>query len=628
MALAKLHQTLVKETATRESTYGVTELTQADFDEGTYIIENPGVYRLTENISFNPNRRYDYSGGGRVERMNHDSSNHLDWMPDYTNPDQVAKYGDVMDPPFTLGFFAAVIIRCRDVVLDLNGYTLEQHQEHALQQRFYSLIELTDQPFPPRDGPVNFGDKVNSGNHVTVKNGVLGQSAHHAIHGNSVSYILLEGLTFRNFELAAISLNVAHNVVIKNVTIEGNRQDVPVLGTYSASRFILPFMRQLVDGLAAGAVKTDGEDKLLALEAAVEGTFDEIIGLDGANESGETTHALYRNDARNLDGNSYGILIHPKLNVDDFALNRDLGESTNIVIEDVVVSGMRNTINEVIGLTSDQTTGTYGGAMHDTLGAVFPVRTLLDENGHYSGTVLSDVQLFITEYGPDVNGGKSSIGDEIVAWSKGGVDIADIIAGNEYINYYCNGDSMNHMNKGLLGFKLDGVKNMLMNNCRVVDIETHGRMGSDICGPYDTSHSKQTATVGYSGANIRGFSLAACCNVEMNFCKADGVYSVNGRAYGCHIFNGSQNVSINNLTVGDVRAGRKVGDVWLGVDSEGNDVAYTADLPNRIPIAYFLKVEESCRLLKCENLNIEPQTEESLETVYVSIDTDVRQLVN
>ena len=34
---------------------GLTELYQSDFVHGTYIIDEPGIYRLAEDISFNPN---------------------------------------------------------------------------------------------------------------------------------------------------------------------------------------------------------------------------------------------------------------------------------------------------------------------------------------------------------------------------------------------------------------------------------------------------------------------------------------------------------------------------------------------------------------------------------------------
>jgi hypothetical protein len=55
-------------------------------------------------------------------------------------------YGTQHYPPekYGVGFFAAVVIAANDVVLNLNGYTLEQDPGFALLQRFYANIEIGD----------------------------------------------------------------------------------------------------------------------------------------------------------------------------------------------------------------------------------------------------------------------------------------------------------------------------------------------------------------------------------------------------------------------------------------------------------------------------------------------------
>ena len=110
---------------------GSTPLSQSDFAEGTYVIDKPGRYYLTENITFNPFPR---SAGGNSQ----------------PKPSQLSTY----NPPgkydaraFGLGFFAAVVIHGNGVDLDLNGFTLEQGEEHALFQRFFALVELSNVPF-------------------------------------------------------------------------------------------------------------------------------------------------------------------------------------------------------------------------------------------------------------------------------------------------------------------------------------------------------------------------------------------------------------------------------------------------------------------------------------------------
>merc|ERR1719336_1925361 len=58
---------------------------------------------------------------------------------------------------FTLGFFAGISIECDDVIINLNGFSLSQDYKFYFQQRFFSLIELGNQPFISGQGPANWG---------------------------------------------------------------------------------------------------------------------------------------------------------------------------------------------------------------------------------------------------------------------------------------------------------------------------------------------------------------------------------------------------------------------------------------------------------------------------------------
>ena len=57
---------------------------------------------------------------------------------------------------YHLGFFSAITIECSGVVLDLNGYTIQQTKKHNLHQRF-SVIELANAPFIPSQGTLVWG---------------------------------------------------------------------------------------------------------------------------------------------------------------------------------------------------------------------------------------------------------------------------------------------------------------------------------------------------------------------------------------------------------------------------------------------------------------------------------------
>jgi hypothetical protein len=154
----------------------VVEVDENDFANGTLRITRPCLIRFKENVKFNPNRPKTWLDKDGIVTTDFekavalDPARHLDWFPTSDVPSNVALYltGDVVDA-YRLGFFAALTIEAEGVIIDLNGYALSQHEEHALVQRFFSLIELADQPFVPKKGPVHFGADFKSAKKVWIK---------------------------------------------------------------------------------------------------------------------------------------------------------------------------------------------------------------------------------------------------------------------------------------------------------------------------------------------------------------------------------------------------------------------------------------------------------------------------
>lgn len=54
--------------------------------------------------------------------------------------------------PYALGFFAAITIEADNILLDLNGYTIEASLEFALKQRFFNVIQFSSRVFEAHDG--------------------------------------------------------------------------------------------------------------------------------------------------------------------------------------------------------------------------------------------------------------------------------------------------------------------------------------------------------------------------------------------------------------------------------------------------------------------------------------------
>ena len=169
------------------------DLSQADFENGTYRIKESGKYKLTEDIVFEPQESNDY------------------WPPF----DLWEEY-----PPsaYYLGFFAAITIEADDVEIDLNGFEIRQSDEFYLLQRFFNAIELNNRIFVQNEGVASLNyqetDTPAGGTdaagalftptNVLIKNGRIGKSSHAGIHGNSVVGLEINDVQISGFEVAGI----------------------------------------------------------------------------------------------------------------------------------------------------------------------------------------------------------------------------------------------------------------------------------------------------------------------------------------------------------------------------------------------------------------------------------------
>ena len=195
-------------------------LTNNDFINGTYRITKSGNYILKENIIFSPNSKQ-----GFIPTIDQIKSE---------------KY-KVINGPYILGFFAAITVECENVIIDLAGYTIQQGREFYLRQRFFNIIELSNSPFIPKQGPGNFGNTLLSANNCIIRNGRLGLSSHSSIHGNNVENLSLLNLILEDFEVGGISLNGSKNIKIDNIKIQnslGINKKVPVNGRFSSFVFL------------------------------------------------------------------------------------------------------------------------------------------------------------------------------------------------------------------------------------------------------------------------------------------------------------------------------------------------------------------------------------------------------
>merc|ERR1712129_555811 len=108
---------------------------------------------------------------------------------------------------YFLGFWAGITIETSDVILDLNDHTLAMSDAFYYQQRWFTTIALESQYFLPGQGPGFFGATPTFAKHIIIKNGILGQSSHHNIHGHYNHDVTVENVHCRDFETHGIQFN-------------------------------------------------------------------------------------------------------------------------------------------------------------------------------------------------------------------------------------------------------------------------------------------------------------------------------------------------------------------------------------------------------------------------------------
>ena len=621
------------------SSWEAKRLYQMDFENGTYILDEPGYYCLGEDIKFDPN--------------NADTLRKYGEDPSYKNINRVldsqfrGMYGNqIYDPmDYGIGFFAAIAISAHNVTIDLNGCTLEASPEFSLMQRFYANIELGAQPFIGGQGPASFGELEGTVHDLTIKNGVIGMSPHHGIHGNAGDKIRLYNLVFRHFEVAAIALNGAKEVEIKNVDIKQNKQEIPVLGIWSTGRFIQPYLEHLKYNHPELTLRVQGEEKTVTkineeLVTCQANVYEDLVDKRRkfiSFKDHPTEFDLFHNVEHMMDGNVYGVLFNklgiaiggfPQMaDVDD-----DMYLSSDICIDDVHIENLRGCHIETKALKvipDPEDAEAYTGLADDKpqtdpVGSIIQLYnrqpghagdgnylTISSENpnmAHYIGNVVSNAQAIVAK---GVHQGlfadshldvtRNSIGQEVIDWIER--DSQDYEAKLSFLlaqtnGLLCNGDMMFHVGKGNIGFKLDNVKGLKMTNSGIENLENRGPLGSLDCYYSECDVMPGSHYGGYNAADVRGISIAGSQDVDLYNIYTKEITSYHGSAWGIDVHTDSSDISIKNAYVHDVQGGANED---CDAYHDYNDVPN----PNRLPFASGLNIRETTNNVCYSNLHIE-----------------------
>eukprot|EP00484_Ammonia_sp_Unknown_P011181 CAMPEP_0197073724 /NCGR_PEP_ID=MMETSP1384-20130603/210752_1 /TAXON_ID=29189 /ORGANISM="Ammonia sp." /LENGTH=1715 /DNA_ID=CAMNT_0042512563 /DNA_START=84 /DNA_END=5232 /DNA_ORIENTATION=+ len=556
-----------------DSEYLYVELTQQDFLEGTYRITQPGTYVLAEDIVFDFN--------APPAELQQD----VNWSPnDFTEDgdvwwwprkDQEDAYpgASTFYNPFTLGYFAGISVETSDVILDLNGHSLEMSPAFYLQQRFFSLIELANRPFAPGKGAANWGWIERYATNVIVQNGQLGLSSHHCIHGNFLNNVLISNVQMSQFDVAGFGCGQCIKVELRDLDVGPQHQTIPVLGRYTHARAALPRLQYLTENY--GDWQVPFWDRTPTISSLVERLINQmdmtyhyvINGVEPAEDDEDYAEwleakKLFINEAGYQDASaSYGLVFAGGAAVS--AIGTRIENEGDITINNVNVHGMRSHVKEKYKVYGAATTVTMRGFFRDTFDWEAMTDNFADlETAKYIGNAWEDIMMAVV-LNDDISAEWSFLyTTQIEQYVKDWVMTGDgsEATGSDLVHnldVHCGTDIQVHSVKGAIGVRVDGADNLDINGLTISDVVSTTELGLMTCGEYDApaiAGEEVYIQPGYNGHRAHGLTVVYTNGVLANV-NIDGVQSDYGSAYGLRVFDGCDIELQGDITVNNINAG-------------------------------------------------------------------------
>jgi len=489
---------------------------------------------------------------------------------------------------YHLGFFAAITVEGKNIFLDLNGKILRQSQVFDLQQRFYANIELASTPFIPNQGPANFGDLITSADTCLISNGTLGLSSHHGIHGNSMKKVIIQNLNIVEFEVAGIALNGGEHCLTRNVNICNMSRTIPVLSTYSAGRFIQPFLKQIIAAQPTAALEfTDGAKTGEQILNNLVAKMDTV--LDAVKDGQPVPDGIFKNSSGLYDGGGYGIVLNSRgVVVNGFKTSR-VGAVGNddMIIHNVQIENMETGQGEIIGISNaddpNHDPAAYGGKVQvGPVGSVFQVK-VVSTAGAYIGNVVSDAKLFVGKF--STGSGTVNITEPIINWALSRADnLEQVLLDNNYY-FVSGGDSMSHVMKGIIGLFVSAGKNIKCFDIKIKCIKNTSLPGVDSSDKTSDKVAIVPLKTVYNGGASRGIAIVGSEQVFMKNMDVSVIKSECGNGCGLDL--------INECNTIRVRENIKI----IGIESSA--ILNTGKEPNPISKPLFIGISDES-ILKIE----------------------------
>jgi hypothetical protein len=185
------------------------------------------------------------------------------------------------------------------------------------------------------------------------------------------------------------------------------------------------------------------------------------------------------------------------------------------------------------------------------------------ETAEYTGNVILNAQMLVGKailegefFNSPLSTIRSKVSQAMIDWAEAG-GTADPVRQLGSLTategWQCNGDSMAHVQKGAIAFKIDASVDVRISECSVNGLSNVGHAASPLCGDYEFSHPAATLP-GYNGAHARGFSFSGSSRVRLNKVSVVDVESTHGHAYGYDIFTDSSDIRLQNTVAFLIRS--------------------------------------------------------------------------
>lgn len=474
------------------------------------IIENPGTYFLSDNIE-------------------------IEFDPPYPSQKEIIDL-----PSLRYGYFGGILLIGNNIHIDLNGHEIKMTEKFALQQRFFSIFEMTNSPFPLHDGlPLSMTkEQWKTGENITIRNGNIGRSSHTGIHGNNNNNVNIYSLNIYDFEVGGIMTNGATDVNLHCCSIGPNFQNLWVNAKLSSAQQLVHFYENVIP--QQEPMDHNLEELKKKVEDAVNATSVKEIPI------------IFRNDNFVCDGTVYGLSLHRKgvaIGGHTFPTADTISDmsSNHYCIKNISIQNLKGNVDEKTSYVTKD-----GKILRDVAGQIIDIDYVLQNK---TLDILTKVQINSYKWLENYPDFKTTffVPENILDFynsQHSSLDNFQTIV-DESLTPKMGRDIMIHVNKGVIAVRLDSLSNVRMQNVNIQQIENianHQVLNTE----YLVSAMMEDSLNEYKGNDTLALT---CSNVKEGHFEnitIEKIISKHGTAYAILMMNHCENIQshYNRINIG------------------------------------------------------------------------------